>query len=256
MPVLEDNHYTRAEAKLPELTKLYKGGASTNALAKQFDIRREAIATVLMVAGIAPSTPGRDRLLEYVREHSGVTVDELAVELDMPKSTVSRYLRGTPEQRLVVIRKTTDYAVYSDRQKIAALKDAWRMLDRKQKAKGLSRKRYDKLVGHATDKPSSVTFIRRWGTWTKACEAAGIRAAETRRVSYAQEFSNDDILDGINQFIDETGTTSFHKYTAWAKGSGAASGPLVVIRHGSWSDARVKAINRKEELASSNGRKK
>lgn len=247
MPVTTDNHYTRAEELLPQLTERFKAGESTNALAKEFKIRREAISTVLMVAGVAPSTEGRDAILAYVRENRGLSVDDLAEALEMPKSTVSRYLRGTEEQQLVVTRKKTDYTTYSDEEKKAALMQAWDLIDEEQKAKGLSRTRYDKLVGHEKEHPSSVTFIRRWGSWAKACEAAGITAAAARRSSYEQEFSDEDILKGINEFVTETGKTNFHAYAEWAKTSGCASGPLVVIRHGSWSGARTKAIELAQE---------
>ena len=248
MPVIDQNHYTRAEAMLPKLKQQYEAGASINALATQHQIRREAIATVLMVAGVAPSTEGRDRVLEYVREHRGLSVDDLATELQIPKSTVSRYLRGTPEARLVVTRKKSDYTTYTDEQKVAALKEAWAQLDEDQRSKGLSRARYDRMLGDRKDRPSSVTFIRRYGTWAAACEAAGLRSAEARRSSYEQEFSNDQILAGINDFIDETGQTSFHKYSVWAKKNGQASGPLVVIRFESWSNARSAAIEAQQEL--------
>lgn len=247
MPVIDENAYTRAEKLLPELTTAYNNGESTNALAKKYGIRREAISTVLAVAGVGPSTPGRDKVLKYVDANHGLSVDELALRLDLPKSTISRYLRGTPQQRLVITKKKTDYTTYSDKQKIAALKEAWKMLSKEQKTKGMSRARYDKLVGHREDRPSSTTFIRRWGLWGKACEQAGIVAAAPRRSSYEQEYSNDDILDCISRFIEETGKTAFHPYAAWAREHGCASGPLVVVRHGSWSEARRRAIERSEE---------
>lgn len=242
MPVMTDNNYTRAERLLPELKKQYEAGMSTNALAKQHGLRREAVSTVLTVAGVLPSTPGRDRVLKFVEENPGLSVDDIADQLEMPKSTVSRYLRGTPQQRLVITRKKSDYKTYSDEEKITALKDAWAELDQTQRSKGLSRARYDKLIGHKPDRPTAATFIRRWGTWTAACEAAGVKAAAARRSSYEQEFSDLDILNGINKFIDETGKTAFHEYSSWARSSGRASGPLVVIRFESWSRARSEAI--------------
>lgn len=248
MPVIDQNHYTRAEELLPRLKQRYEEGASVNALSQEFDIRREAISTVLMLANVLPSTEGRDRVLEYVREHRGLSVDDLAVEMGMPKSTVSRYLRGTEEAQYVITRKKSDYTTYDDEQKKQAMLEAWGQLDEDQRSKGMSRTRYDRLVGHRADRPSSVTMIRRYGTWTAACEAAGITAAVARRSSYEREFESDEILDGINQFITETGKTSFHEYSKWAKANGQASGPLVVIRFRGWSDARAAAIKRAQGM--------
>lgn len=257
MPVMENNNYTRAEALLDELTEGYQNKVSLSELSRKYEIRREAIVVVLTVAGVMPSNESRDRLLEYVRENKGLSIDDLALRLDMPKSTVSRYLRGTKEQTMVVIRKTTDYTTYPDAVKIKALKEAWKKLPKAKKADGLTRKFYDETVGKTKDRPSSVTFIRRWGSWSEACKQAGITSAASRREGYQQEFTNDAILDGINQFVEETGQTTFHAYAEWAKGSGAASGPLIVIRFGSWADARIAALERVDNpLVSQNGRKR
>jgi DNA-binding transcriptional ArsR family regulator len=242
MPVVDQNHYTRAEELLPQLTQLYKAKTSTNALAKQFGLRREAVSTVLMAAGVMPSTPGRDRLLAYVEENPGLSVEDLARELDMPKSTVSRYLRGTPQHKMVITRKKSDYTTYSDEQKIAALKEAWQMLTPEQQEKGLSRSKYDELVGHRADRASSVTYVRRYGSWSVACEAAGIKASAARRSNYEREFEDADVVEGVRQFIEETGKTAFHEYAKWAKTSGTASGPLVIVRLGSWTEARRRAL--------------
>lgn len=242
MPVTVDNHYTRAEELLPQLTQLFKAGTSTNALSKQFGLRREAVSTVLMAADVMPSTPGRDRLLSYVDENPGLSVDDLAEALEMPKSTVSRYLRGTPQHASVITRKKSDYTTYSDEQKKQSLQEAWGQLSPAEQEKGLSRSRYDKLVGKRKDYPSSVTFVRRYGSWSAACEAAGLKASAPRRSNYEREFEDEDVVEGVRQFIEETGKTSFHAYAAWAKTSGTASGPLVIVRLGSWSEARRLAL--------------
>lgn len=242
MPVTQDNQYIQAERLLPQLKEQYAAGVSTNALAKQYGLRREAIATVLTTAGVIASTEGRERVLAYVRKHRGVSLDEVVEALKIPKTTVSRYLRGTDEQAMVVTRKKTDYKTYSDEQKLAALKEAWEQLDEDQRSKGLSRVRYDRLVGSRDDRPSSVTFVRQYGSWSAACEAAGIAAAAARRSSYEREYDDDAIVDGIRRFINETGRTSFHAYAAWAKENGEASGPLVIIRLGSWRSARERVI--------------
>jgi len=242
MPVMTQNHYTRAEELLPQLTQLYKAKTSTNALAKQFGLRREAVSTVLMAAGVMPSTPGRDRLLAYVDENPGLSVDDLAEQLDMPKSTVSRYLRGTPQHKKVITRKKSDYTTFDDQAKTAALMEAWEQLDEEQRSKGLSRSKYDELVGKRPDRPSSVTFVRRYGSWSAACEQAQISASAARRSNYEREFTDEDCVEGVAQFIKETGKTAFHEYAKWAKTSGTASGPLLIVRLGSWTEVRRLAL--------------
>lgn len=243
MPVMTSNHYTRAEELLPQLTQLYEAKTSTNALAKQFGLRREAVSTVLMAAGVMPSTPGRDRLLAYVDANPGLSVDDLADQLDMPKSTVSRYLRGTPQHKKVITRKKSDYTTFSDETKKQALVEAWGQLTDEQRSKGLSRSKYDALVGNFVNRPSSVTFVRRYGSWSAACEEAGISASAARRSNYEREFEDVEVVEGVKQFITETGKTAFHEYAKWAKTSGTASGPLVIVRLGSWTEARRRALD-------------
>ena len=250
MPEINDNQYRQAERLLAELRDKYQAGTSINALAKEYGLRREAIATVLTVAGVVPSTEGRDRVLTYVREHGGVSVDDIARDLQLPKSTISRHLRGAPEQALVVSRKKTDYDTYSEDVKCEALREAWDLLDEAQQSRGLSRVKYDKLVGQRKDRPSAVTFVREYGSWSGACRAAGISASAARRANYEQRFSDDDIIVGIGRFIAETGRTSFHEYAKWAKHNSAASGPLVIVRMGSWTSARTLVIERAADRSS------
>ena len=244
MPVMEDTQYEQVERNLDKLRDAYLDGESLNQLSARFKLRREAIATVFVKHEIIPSPEGRTALLQYIREHPAMSIDEISTTLEMTKSTVSRYLRGTPERLLVITRKNTDYTTYSDETKKAALREAWDMLTDAQRENGLSRVTYDRTVGNRADRPSSVTFIRRWSTWAKACEAAEIRAAKQLREDYDQEFTDDDIVDGIIRFTEETGSVVFHDYTEWARTAGAASGPLVIIRLGSWADARKAAILR------------
>ena len=116
-----------------------------------------------------------------------------SLRLDLSKSSVSRYLRGAPEHRLVVSRKTSPAQKYSDAQMADALRYAFRKLD--DRSKGLSRKRYRELMAVADDRgrhpdpPAAPTFIRRYGTWSNACRVAGVTAAKARRDNYVQEFS-------------------------------------------------------------------
>jgi hypothetical protein len=236
------NVYEQAEALLPQLADAYAKGASISALAREHDLRREAIGTVLVQHGYAPSSPERDRVLEYVRTNPGLSVDDLAIRLDISKSSVSRYLRGVPERRLVVSRKQTDQSKFSDADMANALRVAYRQLGER-RSKGLSRMQYKKLTEDKNDVPAASTFIRRYGTWSAACERAGINASKARRPSYEQTWSDDDIIEAVADFIEETGTTTYHAYVAWAQEHGRPSGPLLVQRWGSWSIARREAIN-------------
>jgi hypothetical protein len=71
---------------------------------------------------------------------------------------------------------------------------------------------------------------------------AGVTASKARRDNYVQDWSNDDIVAAVDEFISTTGITSYHAYAAWAREHGRPSGPLLVQRLGGWADARRLAI--------------
>lgn len=239
------NQYERAEAIVKKLLKAVGNGQSISALAREHGLRREAISAVLAEHGVGEPSPAREAVLAYVRQHPGLSVDDLALRLDLSKSSVSRYVRGAQESRLVVSRKQTDRSTFTDQAMAASLKAVWKELD--DKGQGLSRVRYNKLRAKGT--PAASTFIRRYGSWSKACELAGITAAKPRRDNYEQLFTDEDILRSVNDFIDETGSTVFHRYAEWAKEHGRPSGPLLIMRHGSWAEARKRAIKLRSNQA-------
>jgi DNA-binding transcriptional ArsR family regulator len=239
-------HYERAEALSEKLLAAHERGESVSAMAAEHGLRREAIAAELAKFGIGAPSPARAAVLEYVRRNPGLSVDDLALQLDLSKSSVSRYLRGAPEHRLVVSRKKAPAQKYSDADMAAALRYAYKKLD--DRSKGLSRKRYRELaaagaeLGELTDPPAAATYIRRYGTWSEACKVAGITASKARRDNYVQSFSNQDIVDAVAEYIETTGLTAYHGYADWARVNGRPSGPLLVQRLGSWAEARRLAI--------------
>jgi predicted transcriptional regulator len=239
------DQYARAEAMIEELLDAHARGESISSLARKHGLRREAISAVLAEHGIGNPSASRESVLQYVREHPGLSVDDLSLRLDLSKSSISRYVRGADEQRLVVSRKQTDRTVFTDDVMAQSLRTVWRQLD--DKSKGLSRMKYNQMRAEGT--PAASTYIRRYGSWSAACDMAGITASKARRSNYAQDWSTEQILDAINEYIDETDDTVYHGYTAWAREHGKPSGPLLITRLGGWAKARKEAIKRREKTA-------
>jgi len=234
-------HYERAEEISAELLAAHERGESVSSMAEEHGLRREAIAAELSKHGIGAPSPAREAVLEYVRRNPGLSVDDLSLRLDLSKSSVSRYLRGTKEHQLVVSRKQSPQVKFTVAQMADALKAAFK--DLPDRSKGLSRKRYRELMA-GQDVPAAATFIRRYGTWSEACRRAGVTAAKARRDNYVQDWSNDDIVAAVAEFIETTGITSYHAYAEWARANKRPSGPLLVQRLGGWADARKLAIKR------------
>jgi len=240
-------HYERAEALSAELLAAHERGESVSKMAIDHDLRREAIAAELAKHGIGEPSAAREAVLAYVRRNPGLSVDDLALQLDLSKSSVSRYLRGAPEHRLVVSRKKAPALKYSDRVMADYLVAAFRKLP--DRSKGLSRKRYRELTAGDPKAPAAATYIRRYGTWSEACKVAGITASKARRDNYVQEHTNADILAAVAEYIEETGLTAYHGYAEWARVNHRPSGPLLVQRLGGWAEARRMAIANSENAA-------
>ena len=233
-------HYERAAAVSEKLLAAHERGESVSAMAEEHGLRREAIASELSKHGIGAPSPAREAVLEYVRKNPGLSVDDLSLRLDLSKSSVSRYLRGTPEHRLVVSRKVSPTQKFTDAQMADALRAAFRQLD--DRSKGLSRKRYRELM-EGQNVPAAATFIRRYGTWSEACRLAGVTAAKARRENYVQDWSNQDIVDAVAEFVNTTDLLSYHAYAAWAREHDKPSGPLLVQRLGGWAKAKTLAMS-------------
>jgi DNA-binding transcriptional ArsR family regulator len=239
--------YGRAEAILPQLVEDFEGGKTISAMAEEYGIRREAVATVLTANGYGVSSSAREAILAYVRNNPGLSVDDLAIRLDMTKSSISRYLRGSKERHLVVTRKGKDLNMFSDAEMAESLRAVFRALSPEQRSDGLSRVRYNKLRAEGT--PAASTYIRRYGSWSGACELAGINASKPRREGYRHEFSDEDILVAIEDFTADTGLITYNAYVDWARENGRPSGPLVIQRLGGWAVARREVLRRQGERA-------
>jgi transposase-like protein len=246
MSITAPSHYERAAELSQRLLAEHNQGDSIAALSEKHGLRRDAIAGELAKHGVGRPSPARERVLEFVRENPGLSIDDIALRLDLAKSSVSRYLRGAPEHRLVISRKNNPLVTYTDAEMYAALRKAYKKLP--DRSKGLSRKQYTRLMSDE-DVPAAATYIRRYGSWSIACSKAGISASPSRRGSYVRTWSDEDILDAVEEFITETGSTAYHPYAAWATEHGRPSGPLLVTRLGGWADARRMAIERQQQTA-------
>jgi DNA-binding transcriptional ArsR family regulator len=239
------NQYEQAEAVVEDLIQAVNDGVSISELARRYQLRREAISVVLSEHGIGEPSVAREAVLTYIRSHPGLSVEDLALRLDLSKSSVSRYVRGSEEAKLVVSRKLTDRSTFTDAEMAQALRSVWKEIP--DKTKGLSRVRYNKLRPSGT--PAASTFIRRYGSWSAACTAAGIMSSKARRSGYTQEFTDEDILVAVNEYIEATSDTTYHGYTVWAREHSRPSGPLLVMRLDGWANARKAAIKLARQAA-------
>lgn len=87
--------------------------------------------------------------------------------------------------------------------------------------------------------PGAAAVTTRFGSWSAACERAGVplRGRRTRRM-----WTEEECLAAVRDFLAASpDRTASADYVAWAKGREAPSLPTVAARLGSWPQARARA---------------
>lgn len=99
---------------------------------------------------------------------------------------------------------------YTDREIARALRTAVRIV-----GEPLSVGKYDK-VRATFEGPSAIRLIQRFGTWNAACEAAGVKAGESKR-SYSKKWERDQIVDLVRKYLAQSRRVSFADFSIWLK---------------------------------------
>jgi hypothetical protein len=89
--------------------------------------------------------------------------------------------------------------------------------------------------------PPSQTVLRRFGSWTKACEVAGIPTRVLDNVGRPRTWSDEQMLAVLAEFLasPRRTDTTFAAYSRWARLRKARpSGAALLKRFGSWSRAK------------------
>ena len=89
--------------------------------------------------------------------------------------------------------------------------------------------------------PPAQTVMRRFGSWQKACEAAGVPTRDLVNVGRPRRWSDEEMLAALAEFLGSPRRKerSFAAYSQWAKLRKARpSGPALLKRFGSWTRAQ------------------
>lgn len=87
---------------------------------------------------------------------------------------------------------------------------------------------------------SPALLIRRFGSWTQACERAGVATNTTRSTS--RRWSEDDVVAIVATYLTASGSTgSFADYSAWARQQDNAPSGAVIRQRFQWSDVKKRA---------------
>ncbi|WP_154402151.1 sigma factor-like helix-turn-helix DNA-binding protein [Ornithinimicrobium cavernae] len=110
----------------------------------------------------------------------------------------------------------------------------------------LTTKDYGELLSQGqVQGPSMPRIWQRFGSWTSACEAAGVVPGKTMRSHYESRWSDDDLLQIARQYLlDPNVPTSARYFDEWRR-TVAPDGPSFQTlrnRFGSWTEVKRRAL--------------
>jgi hypothetical protein len=111
----------------------------------------------------------------------------------------------------------------------------------------LTKKAYVELLNIGQIKgPSTASIGHRFGSWTAACDAAGVVPGTARRGSYESRWSDNDVLQIVRDYLlDPNAPISAQHYDKWkiANAPDGPSLPTVLNRFGSWTNVKRAAFH-------------
>jgi hypothetical protein len=106
----------------------------------------------------------------------------------------------------------------------------------------LSHGRYD-AVAREVGGPTATRIIQRFGTWSAACAAAGVRSAAPQR-AYRQLWDADRVAAAVREYLADEPAGTYAGYAQWARAAdGRPSGTTVRNVLGNWNAAKAAAFD-------------
>lgn len=179
--------------------------AARDAARQQFKVQR--------ARDLASDDP--DLPLDELTQRSGLSVREIEAVLGPAESARRR------RERSVSVGPERD-GVLNDLRRVASLPSGT----------PLSGPFYDKHRGSGL---SSARVVQVFGTWAAACGEAGVQAPSAARSDYTQNWSRQDCLLWVREYLTSAQKVTYAGYESWARGQESApSAGTVRLRCGKW----------------------
>lgn len=256
----------QAKAALTEATSIspsylvrrYLDGETLEEIGLSVDLSRERVRQIIVEGGYSVKelrtqrndaaaklfTERQQAVASWIEAHKGCTPAELENHFGVSMQQLDEFL--TPRLRILVLtegedEKTGQYSAYtkwSKEQILLALRQAAK------KTSPLTREAYDRHVASkAVIGPVGSRIVHIFKTWTLACAIAGVESGEAVRDNYEKEFTTNDLVEALVQFIQESESLSTESYDKWeAQRQGLPSGITIRLKFGSWTAARRRAL--------------
>jgi hypothetical protein len=182
-------------------------------------------------------------LAEAIRQEvvarPGATRTEIAARLGVPRWSVARLLPADVAAFVVEEKTATPTLKWSDEAVIAAVRQAATY------EYPLSGSAYQRLVSKGeVSGPSRALIDKRLGSWTRACELAGVEPDRVAHAGYQSRWTDADLLSYVVAYLRSARSPgTYSGYVAWAREQAdAPSGPSLRKRLGGWGTIKRAAL--------------
>lgn len=232
------------------IVAMAKTGMTYEEIGSTFGVTRERVRQILNKAGITGSTTrgaraaakrealagDRECIFEWAKQNPGLGVRDAETALSLKEGRVCEAL-GAEVSRVFVRQKPNSCVRYSDEVIVESLRDAAIV-----QGSLLSKVAYDEYVA-VFGGPSGVLVAKRFGTWKKACQAAGLEVSSLPG-NLNRRWGQGQLVDVLIDYFDSVAARgTFDDYCRWSgEAVGRPSGPTVRNRFGSWTAAKRAAL--------------
>lgn len=240
------------------MMELRRSGRTLDEIGKQFGLTRERVRQLLRKHGGPDSASVRQAQIERVQSQEQADVMSVSTAIrdllgDMTPRSVAEVATRIGIESVEVARCWPEDLGHLRLWGASAAENRWsdqEIMDALRAAAvyeyPLTANAYSALlaVGQITG-PSVPRIGQRYGSWTGACEAAGVEPGRTVRSDYQSKWSDQDIANIVRQYLlDPSAPNSAHRFDEWRR-ENVPDGPsfqTVRNRFGTWTATKRRAL--------------
>jgi hypothetical protein len=189
-------------------------------------------------------------IVEYVKINKGISITELLNEFDTDMIFFQKFIPKNVSKFVLTDYKSSNgpTKIWNNEDIIECLKSAGTYFF------PLSHGDYEKLVEIGEIKGPSVPLIyKRFGSWTNACQKAGIETNKPVRSEYVLDYSDEEILIFLMRYFNEEHTIgSIEDYEKWRRAQNGKIPSIGLIRNriGNWGIVKEIVLKKMSQIES------
>jgi len=241
-----------------EIVEQARTGKTLQEISLQYGLSREGIRKILIKNNADMPKNARHQtkktkqesdnhkteiMQNWIKTHMGCTIVELSLGTGLMQKECAQHLPKETKHLILNPGKapnsnTWTTEKWTDNQILDGIRAAGVF------ATPLSYVSFDRIrKEHNIDAPSAVRILQRFGTWTDACEQAGVKTGQTMRGKYQRNWTEEEMIQWLVTFMRQSTTSSYDAYNEWSKDKdGVPGGQTLRNSVGSWVECSELAL--------------